>query len=152
MILKNKLDVAFGPFGSSTGFFLIIGGIIATFFSLIGVLIVIIGAFASFTTTGTSIDIANRRIKFTNNLFGIIPVGKWIDIKPDMKLGLRKSHMGYRAYIRGTQPIGIHKNDIRIYLLGPDNKKIMDVRKFSSFEESKIEIEKLGNELGLNII
>jgi len=152
MITKNKLDVAFGPFGSSTGFFLIIGGIIATFFSFTGLFIIIIGAFASFTTTGTSIDIANKRIKFTNNLFGIIPVGKWIGIKPDMKLGLRKSHMGYRAYIRGTQPIGIHKNDIRIFLLGPDNKKIMDVRKFSSYEESKIELEKLGYELGLNII
>ena len=91
MILKNKLEIAFGPFGSSTGFFIMIGGIIATFYSLIGPVIVIIGAFAAFTSTSTRIDTDKKRIKLSNNLFGIIPVGKWIEIKPGMKLGLKKS-------------------------------------------------------------
>jgi hypothetical protein len=152
MIIKNKLDVAFGPFGSSTGFFLFIGGIVATYFSVFGLIIVIIGAFAGFTSTSTFIDSDNKRIKFSNNLFGIIPVGKWIDIKSGMKIGLKKSHKGYRAYIRGTQPIGIHINDIRIYLYGPDNKQIMPVKKVDSYESSKRELDELSNMLGLEII
>ena len=152
MVIKNKLDIAFGPFGSSTGFFLFIGGIITVYFSLFGVIITIIGAFVSFTSTCTLIDFDNKRIKFSNNLFGIIPVGKWIDIRPEMKLGLKKSHKGYQAYIRGTQPIGIHINDIRIYLYGPDDKQIMPVKKFDSYESSKRELVELSNILELEII
>jgi len=152
MIIKNKLDIAFGPFGSSTGFFLFIGGIIATYFSIFGLIIVIIGAFAGFTSTSTFIDSDNKRIKFSNNLFGFISVGKWIDIKPQMKIGLKKSHKGYRAYIRGTQPVGIHINDIRIYLYGPDNKLIMPVKKINSYASSKRELSELSNLLGLEII
>lgn len=152
MVIKNNLDIAFGPFGSSTGFFLFVGGIIATYFSLFGLIIVIIGAFTSFTSTSTLIDYDKKRIKFSNNLFGIFPIGKWIDIRPGMKIGLEKSHKGYRAYIRGTQPIGIHINDIRIYLYGPDGKQIMPVKKFDSYESSKRELGELSNELGLEII
>jgi hypothetical protein len=152
MIIKNKLDIAFGPFGSSTGFFLFLGGIISTYFSLFGVIIALIGAFVSFTSTCTFIDPDKKRIKFSNNLFGIFPVGKWIDIRPGMKLGLKKSHKGYQAYIRGTQPIGIHINDIRIYLYGPDNKKIMPIKKFDSYESSKRELVELSKILELEII
>jgi hypothetical protein len=152
MIIKNKLDIAFGPFGSSTGFFLFLGGIISIYFSLFGVIIVLIGAFVSFTSTCTFIDPDKKRIKFSNNLFGIFPVGKWIDIKPGMKLGLEKSHKGYQAYIRGTQPISIHNNDIRIFLYGPDNKQIMPIKKFNSYETSKRDLIELSNKLGIVII
>ena len=100
MIIKNKLDKTFGPFGTSTGFFIMIGGVIATFYSFLGLIIAIVGAFACFTSTSTIIDTDNKRIKHSDNLFGIIPIGKWIDIKPDMKIGLKKFHRGYRAYIR----------------------------------------------------
>lgn len=138
MVTKNKLDTTFGPFGNSTGFFMIIGGIVTTYYSLIGLVIAIIGAFVSFTSTSTFVDVDNKRIKFSNNLFGIIPIGKWIYIKPDMKIGLKKSHRGYRAYIRGTRKIGLHNTDIRIFLYGSDNKQIMPVKKFKSYESSKI--------------
>lgn len=152
MIIKNKLDKTFGPFGTSTGFFMLLGGIIATYYSFFGLFIAIIGGFVCFTSTSTFVDTNNKRIKYSNNLFGIIPVGKWIDIQPDMKLGLKKSHRGYRAYIRGTQKIGIHYNDIRIFLYKSDNKQIMPIKKFDSYETSKIELNNLSSLLGLDII
>jgi len=152
MIINNKLDKPFGPFGGSTGFFLLIGGIIAAYFSLLGLIIAVIGAFVSFTTTSALIDTENKKTKLSNNLFGFIPVGKWIDIKPDMKIGLKKSHMGYRAYIRGTQPVDIHKNDIRIVLYSSDNKQLMHLEKFSSHEKSEEGIKKLSTILSLNIL
>jgi hypothetical protein len=152
MIIRNKLDIAFGPFASSMGFFLLIGGIVATYFSLYGILIVIIGAFISFTSTSTLIDSEKKKIKFSNNLFGIFPSGKWIDIQPGMKLGLKKSHKGYRAYIRGTQPVDIHINDFRIYLYGRDNKPIIPVKKVAGYDSSKAELIEMGNVLGLEII
>lgn len=152
MIIKNKLDTTFGPFGSSTGFFLFIGGIITTYYALVGIVIAIIGAFISFTTTSTLIDTEKKRIKFSNNLFGFIRVGRWIEIKPGMRIGLKKSHKGYRAYIRGAQPIGIHNKDFRIFLYGSDNKLIMPIKKFDSYESSKIELKNLNTILGIEII
>ena len=152
MIIQNKLDKTFGPFGSSTGFFLLIGGVIATFFSVFGLIIVLIGSFVAFTSTSVQIDTENRRIKYSDNLFGIIRIGKWIDVKPDMKLGLKKSHRGYVGYIRGTQPLGIHENDIRIILYDSNNKKIIPVQKSDSVESLKNELINLSSILGLSII
>ena len=149
MIIKNKLDKTFGPFGTSTGFFIMIGGVIATFYSFLGLIIAIVGAFACFTSTSTIIDTDNKRIKHSDNLFGIIPIGKWIDIKPDMKIGLKKFHRGYRAYIRGTQKIGIHYNDIRIFLYDSTNKQLVPINKFDSYESSKNELNNLSSLLGL---
>jgi len=149
LIIKNKLDKTFGPFGTSTGFFIMIGGIIATFYSFLGLIIALVGAFACFTSTSTIIDTDNKRIKHSDNLFGIIPVGKWIDIKPDMKIGLKKFHRGYRAYIRGTQKVGIHYNDIRIFLYDSANKQLVPINKFDSYESSKNELNNLSSLLGL---
>jgi hypothetical protein len=152
MIVQNKLDKTFGPFGSATGFFLLIGGLVATCFSIFGLLVVLVGAFAAFSSTSTLIDTVNKKIKYSDNLFGILSAGKWIDIKPDMKLGLKKSHRGYVGYIRGTQPVGIHENDIRIVLYDSNNKQIMPVKKFESFESSKNDLNNLSSLLGLPII
>jgi hypothetical protein len=151
MIIKNKLDKTFGPFGSSTGFFLLLGGLIATYFSTFGLLIAVAGAFALFTSTSTFIDTDKKKIKHSDNLFGILSIGKWIDIKPDMKLGLKKSHRGYVGYIRGTQPVDIHYNDIRIFLYTPDNKQIMPVKKCDSYKTSNNDLDKLSSLLGLAI-
>jgi hypothetical protein len=152
VIIKNKLDRTFGPFGSNTGFFLMLGGALTTYFSIFGLLLVIIGAFAAFTTTSALIDIDNKKIKYSDNLFGLMSIGKWIDIKPDMKIGLKKSHRGYVGYIRGTQPVGIHYNDIRIVLYNSDNKQIMPIKKFDSYGSSKTELTNLSSLLGLDII
>jgi len=152
MIINNKLDITFGPFGTSTGLFLFLGGVVATYFSPLGLLLVLIGAFIWLTSTSTFIDTENKRVKFSNNLFGIIPVGKWIEIKPEMKLGLKKVHRGYRAYTRGTQPADIHLIDIRIVLYGPDNKEIFPLKKSDSYETAKMELSDLKSILNLETI
>jgi hypothetical protein len=149
MIVKNKLDRTFGPFGTSMGFFMIILGIIATYFSLFGLLIAVIGAFICFTSSSTVVDIDKKRIRFSDNLFGIIPVGKWISIQPGMKLGLKKFHRGYLGYIRGIQKMTIHYTDIRIFLYDSENKQIAPIKKFDSYESSLEELNNLSSLLGL---
>jgi hypothetical protein len=152
MVIKNKLDVTFGPVGTSTGLFLFLGGVVATYFSPIGLALIIIGVFIWLTSTSTFIDIEKKRVKFSNNLFGIIPVGKWIEINPGMKLGLKKVHRGYRAYTRGTQPADIHLIDIRIVLYSPDNKEIFTLKKSDSYETAKMELSDLKSILHLETI
>jgi hypothetical protein len=150
MIIKNKLDKTFGPFGGSTGFFLFLGGIAMTWFSLIGLAVAAIGAFAAFTTTSTYIDTDRKKIKFSNDLFGIIHYGNWIDIKPDMKLLLRRIHRGYRAYTRANQSSVIHTTDIRIILCEADDDEIMQIKKFTNREEAVNGINFLSAILGLS--
>jgi hypothetical protein len=129
-----------------------LGGIITIYFSWFGLVIAVVGAFVAFTTTSTSVDSNNKKIRFSNNLFGIIPAGKWVDIKPDMKLGLEKHHRGFMGYIRGTQPVSIHYKDIRIYLYNSDNKQIMPVIKCNYLQSSVRELNILSTQLGLDVI
>ena len=150
-MIKNKLEKVFGPFGTSTGFFLLLGGIVTTYFSLFGLVLVTLGAFVTFTSTSTFIDADNKKIKYSNNLFGIIPTGKWINVKPDMKIGLKKAHRGFVGYIRGTYPVDIHQNDIRIFLYNSENKPVIPIQKFDSVESAKAELSNLSSLLGIEI-
>jgi hypothetical protein len=136
MVIKNRLERSFGPFGSSTGFFLLLGGLAATWFSPAGIILAAIGAFITFTSTGSIIDTDNKKVRFTNNIFGIIPLGKWIDIRPGMKLGLKRIHRGYQAYTRANQPVGIHYTDLRIILYEADNDEIMQLKRFTDRESA----------------
>lgn len=152
MITKNKLDKPFGPAGTSAGIFMFIAGIVVTFYSFTGLILVFIGAFVGFTSTSTMIDNDKKRIKFSNNLFGFIKTGQWIDIKPEMKLGLKKSNRVYRAYSRSNRTLDIDSKDIRLILYDSDNKQIMPIKKFDSPDIAKVELKKSGNQLGLSLI
>jgi hypothetical protein len=151
MMIENRFGRTFGPFGSSTGFFLIIGGIAVTWFSVYGLIIVIAGLFALFTDTSTSIDTAGRKIRHSDNLFGLIPVGKWIEISSGMKLGLKKTHRGFMGYTRGNA-MGIHEYDIRIILYGSDNKPIIPLKSFSSFESAREELGIFSQQLEIPVL
>jgi hypothetical protein len=143
MIIKNRLDKSFGPFGGSTGFFLFLGGLAASWFSPYGLILAALGAFAAFTSTSTFIDTEKKRIRFSNDLFGIITTGKWIDITPGMKFGLKRVHRGYQAYTRANQTVGIHNVDFRIVLMEADNDEIMQVKKYGDRESAGKGIEEL---------
>ena len=96
MIIENNLEKrSFGPFASSMGLFLFIAGLVIAYFSLIGLLIALIGAFIAFTSTCTIIDTENRRIKHADYIFGLLPFGKWVLVKDSMKLGVQKTRKGY---------------------------------------------------------
>jgi len=152
MLIKNNLDKTFGPFGSSTGFFLIPGGAVATYFSPFGILIVLAGAFAAFTTTSTIIDTDKRRMRHCDNLFGLIPAGKWVDLRSGMKLGLKRASRGFVGYIKGTEPVEIRTRDIRIYLFDEENKPLIPVNKYDSAEKAREGLREMASQLGMDVI
>jgi hypothetical protein len=78
MTTKNKLDKMFGPVGTSAGIFLFVAGLIISYFPFTGLFLVLIGAFVGFTSTSTMVDFDNKRLRFSNNIFGIFPIGQWI--------------------------------------------------------------------------
>ena len=152
MIINNKLDKIFGPGGSSTGIFLMLGGGIMLYFSLWGAIVFLIGAFLAFSSTSTIIDIENKRIKHSNNLFGIIKTGQWITLDPSMRIGIKKSNRSWRSYSRNNLTLDINFIDYRIMLYNRNNKPVMPIMKLKTLDEAEDELLKLREELGLNRI
>ncbi len=150
MIIENNLEKrSFGPFASSMGLFLFIAGLVIAYFSLIGLLIALIGAFIAFTSTCTIIDTENRRIKHADYIFGLLPFGKWVLVKDSMKLGVQKTRKGYVGYIKGNQPMDIQYTDFRIFLYNSDNKPIIPLKKFLTYELAINEIKDIALLLNL---
>jgi hypothetical protein len=150
--IKNRLDYSFGPVGSTAGKILFIAGLILTYFYLSSVLLLFIGAFVGFTSTSAIIDYNKKRIKFSNNLFGIIPTGKWFRIESSMKIGIKEFHQTYTAYSQGNRPFSIAQDDFRIMLYDSEKKEIAAIKRTKSLDSAKAECETIGNLLGLTIV
>jgi hypothetical protein len=149
MTIKNKLDKSFGPVGTSAGIFLFVIGIMTMYSSWFGLILVLLGAFVGFSSTSTLIDSDNRRVKFSNNLFGIIQTGKWILVNQDMKIGIRESNVTWRAYSRSNRSLDIDNKDFRLVLLDAENLEIMPLIKTDSLISAREELEILCNKLAL---
>jgi hypothetical protein len=150
MITKNILDKPFGPTGSFAGIFIFIVGIFATvMFSLTGLFLVFIGAFFGFTYTSTLIDFERKRVKFLNNLFGIIPYGQWLDIKQGMKLKLKRSNRTFRTYSQSNRTLDVAEKDIRLMLHSANNKSIIPLNKFKTLEAAKSGLKEYSERLEL---
>jgi hypothetical protein len=152
MTTNNKLDKSFGPVGTLAGVKILIVGVILTIFSLYGLILIFLGAFVGLSSTSTLIDYDKKRIKFSNNLFGIFRIGKWIAVTTNMKIGIKKSDKTWRTYSRGNRTLDTPDHGFRIILYDSTNKQIMPVMKTETLDSAKIEIEKLSNQLGLGLL
>lgn len=150
MIENNRLDKSFGSVGTSAGVFLFIAGLILTYFYFSGIILVLIGGFVGFTSTSTLINYKTKKVKFSNNIFGLIPVGKWVEVDPSMKIGIKESNLTYRAFSRGNRALDIDQNDFRMVLFDSQNREVMQVKKFNTLEAAKMELEPMAERLGLS--
>lgn len=146
----NKLDKAFGPSASGAGYFMLIAGLVVSYNFIGGIILILIGAFIGFTSTSCLIDIEKKRIKFSNNIFCIIPTGKWMEVEPEMSLRIKKNHIGYTTFSRSNRKLDIHIRDFRIVLFGMNSEEIKPLKKFNSLDEAKKELELLNAKLGLS--
>jgi hypothetical protein len=152
MKTTNRLDRTFGPFGTSTGIFMTIGGIVMTYYSLYGIIVIMIGLFVGLTSTSTIIDWDKRQVKYSTNFFGIFHTGPWISIEPGMKLGIRRSNKAWKAYSRSNMPLSLSFRDYRIILYDANNKQIIPVMKKDSLDSARISLAELSGKLGLTAV
>lgn len=138
MKTRFKLDKVFGPIGGPAGIFLFVAGLAITYFSLTGLIFVLLGAFVGFTSTSTLIDFDKRKLRFSNNLFGIIPTGQWIFIQPDMKIGIKTSNKVWRGYSRSNRTLDISNTDYRLILYDSSGREIMPIQKLDHIDSAKI--------------
>ena len=151
MITNNKLDKSFGPVGTTAGIVLFVVGIITIFSSLYGLILIVLGAFVGFTSTSTFIDFEKKRIKFSNNIFGIIQTGKWIPVEPTMKIGIQESNVTWSAFSQGNRNLDIEQKDFRIVLFDSENRELLTLMKTGSMESAEAEMEKLCTQLELSV-
>jgi hypothetical protein len=152
MTVNNKLDKSFGPVGSFAGILVFVAGICSLFFSLYSLFLVLIGAFVSFSYSSVLIDFDKKRIRFSNNLFGIIKTGQWFNVKPDMKIGIRQSNKAWRSYSGGNRSLDIEMLDFRLALYSSDGKMITPIKKTNSLNSAKMELEMMCKQLNLSAI
>lgn len=148
MKTKYLLDKSFGPIGVIAGITLLIVGLLLIPFSVSGIFLILMGAFVGLTSTSTTIDYENRRMKFSNNLFGFLSIGKWVTIENDMQILIKKSNKTWRTYSSGSRTIDITNHDFRVVLYDSNNRQVMPVSKARTMDlatdEMKVIVEKLG--------
>jgi hypothetical protein len=147
----NKLDTTFGPVGRFAGLFLLSAGIVITFYSLSGLIIMLAGALFAFTSSVCIIDYGKKKLKLSNSLFGVIPIGKWIVIEPAMKIGIKGSKKVWRTYSRSNRTLDIPDNDFRLILYDSVDKPLIPVRKTNTLEDAKTEQQKLSIKFGIEL-
>jgi len=153
MISNNKLDQSFGPAGTSAGIVLFIAGLgITLFYSLFGIILIVIGAFVGFSNSGTRVDADQKRVKFSNNLFGCIPTGQWVTLDKEKKLGIKRSNRSWRNYSRSNRILDTSAKDYRIMLYDKNGQEIMPIKKYPTLKAAKAELEQMSQKLGLSTI
>lgn len=152
MTRNHYLGKSFGPVGSAAGVILFVVGVFASWLSLIALVLVIIGAFMGFTSTSCIIDAHRKKAMFSNNLFGIIPFGKWMKITPEMKLAIKRSKQVWRTYSRSNRSVDVEKSDFRVFLYDSKGKQLMPLKKADTFEGATRDLEELSEYLGLKSI
>ncbi len=149
MITLNKLDKSFGTAGSTAGMIVFTAGVILSCFYFSAFILILIGAFAGFSNSCVLIDYDRKRLKFSNNLFGILRIGKWMAVDPAMKIGIRESNQTYRSYSQGNRPLDVTRHDFRLVLYDGTNKGIMHIKKTLTVEAARTELEIACRLLGL---
>ncbi|MDO9255891.1 MAG: hypothetical protein Q7U54_10295 [Bacteroidales bacterium] len=152
MMVKNKLDKSFGPSGTFAGYTIFIIGLITTYSNWGGLIPVLIGAFMGFSSTSTLINLDKKRIKYSNNLFGFIKTGKWINIDPTMKLGIKESNITWTTFSRSNRSIDTVKKDFRIALFDAEENEIMEISKNNSPETAMDQLNIFASRLGLSVL
>ncbi len=144
--------MSFGPAGSFAGIIVFIGGLILITSSISGIILVLIGALFGFSYSSTALDPDRKRMKFTNNIFGLIKTGHWIEVNKTMKIGARRSNTTWRTWSKGNRVNDSAQIDLVMFLFGPDNKKVIPVKKIKTPESVDSEIEAMCLKFGLKRI
>jgi len=152
MLIKNKIYSSFGRFESFAAKLVFIFGCAAVWFSLQAILLIIGGAFFGFTYFRTTIDVEKHRVRSGDVLFGIFSTGRWIDINPDMTVGVIKWEKELRILSWTNRSISVPENDFLVVLFNPNGKKLLTLNKRASLELANDELFNLSDLLNLRRI
>jgi hypothetical protein len=150
MVINNKLNKSFGPVGAFSGTLVFVAGLCSIYFSYYALILIFIGAFVGFSYSSTFIDFDNKRVRFSNNIFGVIKTGQWLNIESSMKIGIKKSKKVWRSYSGGNRTLDIVNEDFILSLYDSKGKELMPVKKADSLDFAKSELDKICRQLEIS--
>jgi hypothetical protein len=148
-VADHKIDKVLGSTGSFMGITMMVFGAIGTYFNPAALILVAAGMFMAFTYDGTMIDFSSRRIKGYTCFFGLIRLGKWHPADSFDKFRIYKSRRSSTYYSRAGLPLDMSSSDIRLVFMDNGGSLKVTINKFSSFEEARMEMTSLINDLHL---
>ena len=140
-------DKSFGPVASFSGIIIFIVGLFVTYYELSGLILVFFGSLIGFTNTSTTIDVINKRVRYSNNIFGIIRIGKWLKVEKNMCIGIMKDNRVYRTYSRGNRILDIKAKSKKLYLFDNHGNPKIPVMKVQNDKNIAEDVDKLCKEL-----
>jgi len=149
MKTTHTFEKAFGPAASFTGIVIFIAGLLAMFYSLNAIALVLVGAFMAFTNTSTTIDHEKKKVRFSNNIFGMIKIGKWMSLRDDMQIGTKQESNVYRTYSRSNQTIDLKVVYKKIYLFDRNRNPIFPIKQIKEKENVDEAIMEICKVLGV---
>jgi hypothetical protein len=144
-----KLDKTFGPVASVSGVILFLSGLILVWFSLSAIVINLLGAFLWFTFSRTEIDFDRKKVRHSDVIFGLIGTGKWMEIKPEMKIGIVKSRRTWKTFSAGNRELETPVEDQQLILFTGAGKKRIPLKKVISREAAKKEQDEFCRRLNI---
>lgn len=151
MKINNKIDKIFGPSGVFAGYVLIAIGGISSFFYPGALILLFIGVYTAFTTTGTTIDTDKKKVKHYISHFGLFRTGKWLRLESFSAIKIVKSNLSYTSFSRSNRSTEMKKTGYRITLVTDNKKSGIPVMHCSLLPEAKRKAEELSQLLGLTI-
>ena len=151
MKINNKIDKIFGPSGVFAGYVLIAIGGISSFFYPGALILLFIGVYTAFTTTGTTIDTDKKKVKHYISHFGLFRSGKWLPLESFSAIKIAKSNLRYTSFSRSNRSTEMKKTGYRITLVTDNKKSGIPVMHCSLLPEAKQKAEELSQLLGLAI-
>ena len=148
--ITNKFDKSFGPVGSSAGIVFMIAGTALSFLNPGFILLVLFGAFVAFTNTSTTINTKEKKARYTSNIFGLIKLGKWINITSNMTVKIMRNNKSFRAYSRGNRQLVVKTHQYKVSLFDNDNKEVIPLKYFNNLSDGKEFIDALNARLANN--
>jgi len=148
----NKLENSFGPAAISAGYFFLLAGAAASFYSYWGILLIVAGIFIAFTHSGIRLDTENRKLKYYSRFFWVFEQGKWQDLNNFDGLALLKNRSVHTAHSRSNRTLSVHGKGYIIYLVNIENGKKIPLTRGLSAEDGKTRIKELSSTLKLSVV
>lgn len=150
MKTDNRIDMFLGPSAVFAGYVFLLVGVVYSFESLAGLILVVAGLFMGFTFYGATFDFERGRIRSYTAIFGLIKLGTWYQAGIFDRFRIYHSRRSYTSYSRANIPLVVKKSDIRLELFKSDRSIKITVNRYDSVEEARMELDQIRRELKLN--
>jgi hypothetical protein len=129
------------------GYMFIAVGVFCAIYSPYIILFIIPGAFMAFTSTGSMIDIENKKVRPYTSLFGFIRTGKWIEVSGFSGFKIMKSNRRYTSYSRANVQLDMNISDIKLLLVNKNGTRKVVLNRYNNFEDARRDMDELKNTL-----